>query len=224
MNNSKIKIYPSLISSPLLYLGDTIKKLEPHCDGFHIDIMDNHFVPNLTWGADLTNAIAAASSKPLYVHVMADDPMSIIDHLNLKPKSIISFHIESKFEKNNALKSIREKKCLASIAISPKTALEEIFDHIQSFDQVLLMSVNPGYSGQRFLPESVDRLQQLAAFIKNENLDCPIAMDGGIDENNIAELIKNGATIFGIANAIFSQPDPVEALKELYSRASKISG
>ncbi len=221
MNNSKIQIYPSLIASSLLSLGETIEELEPHCNGFHIDIMDNHFVPNLTWGADLTNAIAAASSKPLFVHIMADDPMSIIDHLDLKPKSIIAFHIESKFKKDDIIEFIHKKNWLASIAISPKTSLEEIFEHLHIFNQVLLMSVNPGYSGQRFLPDSIARLERLAEFIKNENLDCPISMDGGINKDNIAELAQRGCSIFGIANAIFAQPDPVKALEELYAAVNR---
>jgi len=114
-------IYPSLIAADLLNLGTIIETFNPICDGFHVDIMDNHFVPNLTWGAAFANAIARASRKPTWVHLMVDNPHEWLEILELTPGSTLTFHIENSFEKTNLIRCIKEKNLKASIAINPKT-------------------------------------------------------------------------------------------------------
>lgn len=215
---NQIKIFPSLISSDLLNLKNTLIELNPYCDGFHIDIMDNHFVPNLTWGPPVVNQIAAEAEKPLSVHLMVEHPEPIIQQLKLKEKSIISVHVENG-NTDKLIKLIQEKKHRIGIAIKPQTPLESIFPFLQSIDQVLLMSVEPGFSGQRFLPESISRLSELVAYKKNKSLTFEIAMDGGINEDNIHELYKNGCDVFCVASAIFSKNNAIDALKNLYSTA-----
>ena len=211
-------IYPSLISADLLHLGDVIKTFNPICDGFHIDIMDNHFVPNLTWGAAFANTITAASKNPTWVHLMVDNPEKWLPILQLTPGSTLSFHIENSLDKNQAIRSIREKKLKPSIAISPKTALEEILPFAHLVDQILIMSVEPGFSGQNFMPEVMTKIAPLVQMRTEKKLHFTIAMDGGIDATNINMLAQKGVDQFAAAKAIFGQPDPVaayEALKKL---------
>ncbi len=212
-----IKIYPSLIAANLLELGNVIKTLEPVSDGFHIDVMDNHFVPNLTWGQMFVNRFVVTSNKPLFVHLMVTNPESFIQTLSLRTLDSFCFHIETTNDPEKLISSIRDKKWKPAIAIKPNTALEEIFPFLGMIDKVLLMSVNPGHSGQQFMPSSIQRLDTLAKFKKEHALDFEIAMDGGINESNIGELKKRGATEFGIASAIFDSYNPIKMIEILKS-------
>lgn len=214
----QIQIFPSLISSNILNIENTLIELKPYCDGFHVDIMDNHFVSNLTWGPPVVNQIAAHAEKPLSVHLMVEKPETIINKLILKEKSSIAFHIENG-NTHEIIKLIQTKKLRTSIALNPQTNLDTIFPFLKSVDQVLLMSVEPGSSGQKFLPESLNRLKALTAYKKENNLTFQIAMDGGITNENIHQLFKNGCSTFCIASAIFSTSNPIEALKNLYAQA-----
>jgi len=214
-----IKIFPSLIAADQLKLAEIITQLEPYCDGFHLDIMDNHFVPNLTWGPLMVNAIAEHAKKIIFVHIMAENPDKIIQDLKLRARDIVSFHIESKPDFNSTNKIIKEKKALSCLAISPKTELKQIFSYLPDLDQILLMSVQPGFSGQSFLKDSIERLKALHDYKQQRGLKFEIAMDGGINEQNIHELVQNGATSFAVASAVFSKTDQIAALKNLYNVA-----
>jgi ribulose-phosphate 3-epimerase len=210
-----IKIFPSLISGDLLNLGHQIEELELLCDGFHIDIMDFNFVPNLTWGAQFIRAISHKTTKPLHIHLMIERVIDFIKTLELRPSDILYFHIESKCDIFQAIKTIREKNTRCGIAINPKTALREIFPYYDHIDSLLLMSVEPGFSGQSFLKESVDRAIEMIAYNKNNNKKIRIGIDGGINATNIKTLALAGITEFSIASAIFDQPNPAAALKKL---------
>lgn len=214
-----MKIFPSLISADLLNLESTIKKLEPHCDGFHIDVMDNHFVPNLTWGPQFIKAISQIVTKPLFIHLMVENPEQFLDTLHLKKDDTVAFHIENVKNIKETIKRIRENKWHASLAIKPNSALEQLWPYLDMVSSVLLMSVNPGFSGQAFLPESLPRLEQLAEYRKQKEMNFTIVMDGGINQNNIGQLAKNGCDEIGVAAAIFDTPDPIAALEQLYKAA-----
>lgn len=214
-----MKIYPSLISADLLNLQSSIQKLEPHCDGFHIDVMDNHFVPNLTWGAQFIKAISSCTQKPLFIHLMIDFPEKFIEKIHMKAGGSVAIHIENTKNILQASKGIRENKWHVSLAINPKTPLEELKPYLPAVDSVLLMSVNPGFSGQDFLESSFGRLDELSRYRKGEDLNFEIVMDGGITTANIGRLAKNGCDAVGVASAIFNQEDPIAALKVLYRAA-----
>lgn len=212
----KIKIYPSLLCADVLNLAQVIAQFEPHCDGFHIDVMDNHFVPNLTWGPIMVNAIAQQCTKELFVHLMVDDPSALLERLQLKAGSIVAFHVEVKGDVHNLIQQIHNKGWVASLAISPTTPVENIVTFLDSVDQVLLMSVEPGFSGQQFLHDSITRLQKIVRYKKEHKKQCAIAMDGGINEENILILTENGCEIFVIGSAIFSSKEPIKTLKRMY--------
>jgi len=214
------QIFPSLTGANQLNLQHDIKLLEPHCEGFHLDVMDNHFVPNITWGADTVNAIARLTNRTLWVHLMIDKPADFLEALSLQAYSIITFHAEMNNNKENIIKRIREKNWMPGIAVSPKTPIEDIFPFLDAVHHVTLMSVEPGFAGQPFLPSVIDKLDRLVGYRQTSGLPITIALDGGIHEQNIADLARRGADVFGVASAIFGKSDPIAALLNLQKLVS----
>ena len=203
-----------------LCLKNEIQLLAPHCAGFHLDVMDNHFVPNITWGADTVNAIARLGS-PMWVHLMVEKPDEFYATLQLSDDSIVSFHIESKVDVFRLIKIIKEKKHKASIAISPKTPISRIIPFLHDIDQVVVMSVEPGFSGQSFLKASLDRISELVEHRKKTNTTFRIGIDGGIDAINIAVVVEKGVDDCAIGSGIFRNKDSIEALQKLQKLAGK---
>ena len=209
-------IFPSLISGDILNLKNQIHQLDPYCDGYHIDVMDGHFVPNLTWGPMFVNAISKTTTKPLFVHLMVDHPEVWPSRLQLNSSSTLCFHIESALDPEQLIKQIIEKNIVPAVAIKPNTPLDEIYPILGIVNQVLLMSVDPGFSGKQFLSDAFDRLSELVEYKNENNLSFSISMDGGIKKENIKTLANQGVQNFGIGSAIFDHADPILALENLY--------
>lgn len=209
------RIYPSLIDADPCNLQSVIEELDPHVDGFHIDVMDNHFVPNLAFGPHTVNRIAKIAKNPLWIHLMVDNPMDWDSLLFLPHGSLVSFHFEAEVEIPRFIKQLKEKNYKASLVINPKTPVEEIFPILNALDQILIMSVEPGFSGQPFFKESIDKCDKIAAYRQTSNLDFRIGMDGSIGLENIGILKEKGTDDFAIAAAIFRKPDHIAALQEL---------
>ena len=221
-----MKICPSLISSDLLNLKNTLNLLNEHSDGYHLDVMDDHFVPNLTWGPAFVNAISvAAKGLPLHVHLMVDNPCGWIDRLDLKDKDYFIFHIEAVANlivAEQLIKKVRDAKGVkVGIALNPKTRIDSIFKILSSLDHVLVMSVEPGFSGQKFMVYVLDKVKELKRIRESKNLSFEIGMDGGVGFDNIKKLAELGVDVVGVASAIFSQPDPVKAFVELVAVSKK---
>lgn len=216
MNSNKI--YPSLISTDLLNLEHAIQMLEPHCAGFHLDVMDFHFVPNLTWGPDFINAIRKATKKQLWIDLLVDLPQPYLERLQLQKDDIISVHYESEYD-NDIFRMIRKKGCKASLALDPKTPIEVIVPFLDVIDHVLLMSVPPGFSGQEFVYESVDKAKKLY-MLREKLISEPqhagflIGMDGGLNETTLPLVVEYVDT-FAIAAGIFGAKDSIEMLRKL---------
>jgi len=215
-----VEIFPSLISSDLLNLEKTIKLLDKQCDGYHIDVMDDHFVPNLTWGPAFVNAIRNATDLPMHVHLMVEDPEKWVERLELKGFDILIFHIEvflgSTKICRDLIESVKKKNWQVGIAINPDTDVEDVFEYLKDIDHVLLMSVQPGFSGQKFIPEVLQKVEPILKKRRDKDLSFTLGMDGGIDKENIALVEDEGVDQIGIASGIFSQKDWVAALGELY--------
>ena len=215
-----MEIFPSLISSDLLNLEKTIKLLDKQCDGYHIDVMDDHFVPNLTWGPAFVNAIRNATDLPMHVHLMVEDPEKWVERLELKGFDILIFHIEvflgSTKICRDLIESVKKKNWQVGIAINPDTDVEDVFEYLKDIDHVLLMSVQPGFSGQKFIPEVLQKVEPILKKRRDKDLSFTLGMDGGIDKENIALVEDEGVDQIGIASGIFSQKDWVAALGELY--------
>ncbi len=210
-------LYPSLIAADQLNLKQAVLSLEPLCQGFHCDVMDNHFVPNLTWGAPTVNALDRATEKPLWVHLMVTNPLAMLEQLKLKPGSLLSFHLESTRDPEWVINRIREKKWRPSLALSPKTALETSFALLPLVDQLLIMSVEPGAGGQAFIPDSLKKIERLAAKRAELGLTFTIGVDGGINQQNIASICSAGGQEFVVGTAVFGQQNPRLALEALYA-------
>lgn len=219
---SSPSIYPSLMGANLLELGSIIKELDPYCPGYHLDVIDGHFADNISGGPAWINAIARVSEGVHWVHLMVTDPLHWLDRLELSERSIISIHYESfGEEQGHSLKAvigaIKQRKWLASLAIKPKTNIAILPPLLSLLDQVLVMSVEPGFSGQDFIPDSLEKIQQIVRWRIENNLTLRIGIDGGISENNIAEVIAAGAQDLAIAGGIFGVRDlsPAEQLLKL---------
>lgn len=217
-------LYPSLIAANQQTLFEVIGIIKHHCAGFHCDVMDNHFVPHLTWGPLMVNAIANAVQKPLWVHLMVERPLSLVTKFDLPPGSIVSFHIESTYEVERIIDFIKEKKWKASLAISPKTALETIFPFLSVLDQVLVMSVEPGASGRPFIPQSLSRVQSLVLQRAQHNLSYTIGVDGGINLATIGPVVASGAQELAVGSAVFAAENMIAALDALSDRVQNKRG
>lgn len=211
-------LYPSLIAADQLNLQQAVLLLQAQCQGFHCDVMDNHFVPNLTWGAPTIRALNTLTTKPLWVHLMVDNPYAMLDALELKPDSLVSFHLESTHEAGRVIDRIREKKWRPSLAISPKTQPESTFVFLPALDQVLVMSVEPGAGGQLFLPSTLPKIEKLVTKRAELGLNFTIGVDGGIMADNIATVCQAGGQDLVVGTAVFGSSDPVSALTNLYER------
>lgn len=201
------RLFPSLMAADLLNLASIITALDPYCDGFHIDIMDDHFVPNITFGADMTNAIAKQAQKPCWVHLMINKPADFIEKLTLKQSSIITFHQEGCSNPEAIITLIRGRQCKAGIALKPATPVSAIAHILSLIDQVLIMSVEPGFSGQGYMASVETKIKELVNLKKNKNLSFSIAIDGGINTHNILMLKERGVDDFAIASALFGKAD-----------------
>lgn len=213
MNN----IFPSLISADLLNLAEVMHILEPHCGGFHIDIMDFHFVPNLTWGPMFVNAIRRATKNTLWVHLMVDAPERYFDLMQLATGDWVTVHYEHVCQQKTILEDMRARGWRTGIAINPEESVEVIVPLAQHIDHVLLMSVIPGFSGQEFIPETLEKLKKLHEIKKTLRAHFVIAMDGGINKNNLGAIASIGVDAIAIANGIFGEKNYVIALKNLHA-------
>lgn len=219
-----MKIYPSLISCDVLNLATTLTTLNAHVDGYHIDIMDDHFVPNLTWGPTLVNALAGATTKPLQLHLMVDNPASWVSRLQLQPKDSFVFHREVLKDVRDGMRLIEElqkRGIKTGLALNPQTGLEKLTPFAELLDEVLVMSVNPGFSGQKFIESVREKVPALVQLRERENFNFKICMDGGIGSDNICSLEQAGVDMVSVASAIFSSKNYAEALKNLYTLLGK---
>ncbi len=212
------QLFPSLISAHLLNLKGEIDLLEPYVTGFHLDVMDFHFVPNLTWGPAFINAIRQATTKQIFVHLMVDNPGLYLERLSLHKNDIVSIHIESLPSEQliSVLNNIAASGWIPSIAINPETSLHHLDHFKDSFRHLLLMSVHPGFSGQTFLEGTYERLKEVVEFRKKSTW-FPIAIDGGITPDIAPHLESLGADQFAVASAIFNHKDPLAALRAFHT-------
>lgn len=210
-----VKIFPSLASVNILEIKQAIETLEPYCDGFHIDVMDGHFVPNLTFGPAIINALAKAISKELFIHLMVENPEKLIEYLQLPENTIVVFHKITTAKPSNLIKLIDKKEWKAGIALDPDEQVESVIPLLPEIEHILIMSVRPGFSGQEFIPQILAKVKELVTYRKKNKLHFKIAIDGGINEDNIQDIVKAGADNLVIASAIFKAKDPLKKLKNL---------
>ena len=206
----KIMIAPSLLSADFSRLAEEIRDVEKAgCDALHIDVMDGHFVPNLTIGPLVVAAIHRVTELPLDVHLMIDTPSRYIAEFRKAGADWITVHVEAEKDIHGVLKMIRDSGAKAGISLRPKTAVESLFPYLSELDLVLVMSVEPGFGGQSFMPEMMDKVKALRS--KFQGL---ISVDGGIGAGNASQALEAGADILVAGSAIFGKADRVKATRE----------
>jgi ribulose-phosphate 3-epimerase len=215
-HTSMIEIAPSILSADFARLAEEIQAVErAGASLLHVDVMDGRFVPNITIGLPVVKAISRATRLPLDAHLMIVEPGQYAEQFVAAGAQMVSVHIEADPHAHRTLSAIRAAGGRAGIAINPATSLSAVEEVLKFADYVLLMSVNPGFGGQKFIPESLDKLRRLRSMIDERGLSTRIEIDGGIDRDNIAEVAAAGAEIIVSGSAIFSTKDPGVAFREL---------
>ena len=215
------EIAPSILSADFSRLAEEIRAIE---DGgatvLHVDVMDGHFVPNITIGLPVVKSLRKATQMTIDTHLMISEPGRYAVEFVKAGANMVSVHVEADVHLNRTLVAIREAGGQAGIAINPATPLIALEEALPYADFVLLMSVNPGFGGQKFVPTSMDKLRRLRRMIDERGLQVRIEIDGGVDADNISNIVEAGAEIIVAGSAVFSGGQPTEAVKTLIDRAT----
>ncbi len=212
-----VKVSPSILSADFMFLNDAVEKLDKAgVDMLHIDVMDGIFVPNISFGIPIIQSMKEHTKLTLDVHLMIDRPHRYIDEF-AKYADILGFHYEAGSDNVATLKRIRELGCKSCITIKPCTEPEAIFDLLELCDMVLVMSVEPGFGGQKFMPQALDKLSKLKAEIDRRGLNVDLEVDGGINAETAPLAVKAGANVLVAGSFIFSADDMAQKVKEIKS-------
>ncbi len=212
-------IAPSILSADFSRLGEEIKAVEnAGADWIHIDVMDGHFVPNITYGPIIVEASKKSCTLPLDVHLMIEKPDLMIPEFIKAGADLISVHAEACTHLNRTINLIRESEVKAGVALNPATPLSAIEWVLEDLDFVLIMSVNPGFGGQRFIPNSLDRIRTLKKMILDRGLSTLIQIDGGVNGKTIREISEAGVDSFVAGSAIFNSPDYAATIRDFRNK------
>lgn len=207
-------IAPSLLSADFAHLADDIQMInQSRADWFHVDVMDGNFVPNLSFGFPVLKAIQQYAQKPLDMHLMILDPDRYIPQFREAGADVITVHYEACTHLHRSLQLIRSTGAKAGVAINPHTPVHLLEDILPEADLILVMSVNPGYGGQKFIPGSLKKIQKLKDMITRSGLSIYIEVDGGIGLDNYKQVVEAGAQVLVAGNAVFSAKDPVAEIE-----------
>ena len=207
-----ILIAPSMLSADFLHLEKDVEMVNEYADIFHLDIMDGTFVPNISYGFPVVEAIASIARKPLDVHLMIVNPENYIERFAKLGTEMLSFHLNATDDPAEALRTIRNLGMKAGLVINPDIPVESLYPYLHMCDYVLLMSVFAGFGGQKFIEATYDRIRTLKAEIQGRGLDVKIEVDGGVGPANAKALIEAGAEILVAGSAVFKAEDPAEVV------------
>ena len=222
MAYAKIEIAPSILASNFAKLGDDVRAVEQGgADIIHVDVMDGHFVPNISIGVPVVVSLHKATRLPLDVHLMIERPEEYVERFAKAGASRILIHQEATVHLDRGLTLIRESGAQAGVVINPATPVAMLTDVLDKVDTVLVMSVNPGFGGQKFIPGAIEKIRQLNQWRTRYNGAFRIGVDGGVDAENVAELARAGANTFVAGTSIFHTPDPAAAVRNLRKLATE---
>lgn len=207
------KIAPSMLSCDFARIKEEVEMINSSkADWFHIDVMDGKFVPNITFGFSVIEAMKRFAQKPLDVHLMIESPEKYINDFKNAGADIISVHVEACVHLHRVLQQIKQTGALAGVAINPHTSVETLKNVINDIDVVCMMSVNPGFGGQKFIPNTLNKIRELKKMILENNANVQIEIDGGVTFENYKLILEAGADILVAGNTIFKNEKPNEAI------------
>src|SRR6266850_1920646 len=216
INGRPIDIAPSILSADFSRLGEEIEAVKRGGAAIlHVDVMDGHFVPNLTVGLPVVKSIVQSTDLPIDAHLMISEAGRYAQQFVEAGAKMVSVHVEADAHLHRTLSSIKAAGAQAGVVINPSTPIESLGEALQFADYVLVMSVNPGFGGQRFIPTSVDKVRRLRRMIEERGLQTRIEIDGGIDLGNIASVVAAGAEIIVAGTAVFGAGNPEESVRGL---------
>lgn len=217
-----IKIAPSILASDFSRLGEEIAKVEKAgADMIHIDVMDGHFVPNITVGPPVVKSLRNVTRLPFDVHLMIEEPENYIDSFIDAGADIISVHVETCPHLDRIIRKIKQRGKKAAVAVNPSTSLSTLDWILADLDMVLLMTVNPGFGGQSYISYMTGKIRELKNILTSRKLKTDIEIDGGIDLGNIYEVTEAGANVIVMGSTIYNSADTAQVMKELRERAYK---
>ncbi len=220
-----VRLAPSILSADFAALGDAIAAAERGgADLIHVDVMDGHFVPNITIGPPVVKAIRKVAKVPLDVHLMITDPDRYIDAFADAGAAMISVHVEVLPHLHRTVHAIQKLGVKAGVVINPSTPVGALLEIASDVDFVLVMSVNPGFGGQTFIPRSESKVRDVRALLDRAGNTADVEIDGGVDFQNIASVVSAGARIIVAGAAVFNTPDPERAVRDLKAAANRAAG